>query len=311
MKNFASLTQITVFARIAELGSLSAAARELNITPSAVSKSLSQLEERLGVLLVKRTTRSLMLTESGKIILERANAIIADIDTTLDAAQQFGRPDGRLNITASLAFGSKQLSVVLGRYFDRYPGVTANIALDDRCVDLAEEEYDIALRITAGTDWGYAARKLAPIHWVYCASSSYLDTHTPINVPDDIVDHTCLVYPAMMVDKAWTFRRGSETHYVEVKPRLTSNSSMALMEAALNGQGVACLPTYVVSRELLNGNLKVILPEYRCAIVHTLYAMYYRSRYARPLIRTFIDFIVEDFGEVPPWDRPLAALLQS
>jgi len=309
MKNFASLTQITVFARIAELGSLSAAARELNITPSAVSKSLAQLEERLGVLLVKRTTRSLTLTDSGKIILERANAIIADIDTTLDAAQQFGRPDGLLKITSSLAFGSRQLPSVLGRYFAQYPSVRASIALEDRCVDLAEEAYDIALRITAGTDWGLAARRLAPIHWVYCASPAYLQNHDTIVKPDDIHQHACLVYPTMTLDKSWTFRRGDETHYIPVQGKLTSNSSMALREAAVDGQGIACLPTYVVSKDILDGSLQLVLPEYKCAIVHTLYAMYYRSKYSKPLIRSFIDFMVEDYGDVPPWDRELSDYL--
>lgn len=306
MKNFASLTQITVFARIAELGSLSAAARELDISPSAVSKSLAQLEEHLGVLLVKRTTRSLTLTESGKIILEKANSIIADLDTALDAAKQFGRPDGLLKLTSSLAFGSKQLPLLLASYFERFPAVRANVALDDRCVDLAEEEYDIALRITAGTHWGHAARKLAPIHWVYCASGGYLDRHPEIRRPDDIYDHPCLVYPAMTLDKAWTFRKDNETHYVEVKARLTSNSSVALLEAALEGQGVACLPTYVAAKEISSGKLRIVLPEYKCAVVHTLYAMYYRSKYAKPLIRSFIDFIVEHYGEIPPWDRQLA-----
>ncbi|VVE08928.1 LysR family transcriptional regulator [Pandoraea terrae] len=118
LKHLAAFTQITVFVRIAEQGSMSAAARELNLSPSAVSKSLAQLEERRGVLLVKRTTRSLTPTDSGRIIFERANDILSDLETTLDAARQTKSPEGNLRVTCSMAFGSKQLTPIVGRYLD-------------------------------------------------------------------------------------------------------------------------------------------------------------------------------------------------
>ncbi|SAL02940.1 LysR family transcriptional regulator [Caballeronia calidae] len=186
LKSFATLTQITVFVRIGELGSLSAAARELNLSPSAVSKSLAQLEERLGVLLVKRTTRSLTLTETGRIMFERANAILSEIDTTLDEARQSQRIKGTLRLTCSIAFGSRQLTPILSRYLDVQSEVDANISLDDHCVNLAEENFDVAIRITSNTDSTYAARKLAMIHWAYCASPDYLSSHGAIEEPDDL-----------------------------------------------------------------------------------------------------------------------------
>ncbi|WP_225934589.1 LysR family transcriptional regulator [Cupriavidus sp. EM10] len=153
MKSFATLTQMTVFARIAESGSLSAAARDLHLSPSAVSKSLAQLEERLGVLLVKRTTRSLTLTEGGRLFLERATSILSDVENTLDTARQFGHPHGNLKLSSSIAFGTKQLTNIVGRYLEAYPEVNANIILDDRYVNLSEENFDVALRITADTHW--------------------------------------------------------------------------------------------------------------------------------------------------------------
>lgn len=305
MKSFATLTQISVFVRIAELGSLSAAARDLNLSPSAVSKSLAQLEERLGVLLVRRTTRSLTLTDSGRVIFERANAIITDVETTIDAARQSRRPEGNLRVTCSMAFGAEQLTPIMSRYLDAHPLVNTHVSLDDRCVNLAEENFDIAIRITADTDSGYAARKLAMIHWVYCASDSYLKNHPKIASPDDLVDHQCLVYPSMTVNGAWTFRQRDQTRHIEIRPRLTSNSSLSVRSAALQGHGVACLPTYLVSADIIRGDLKVVVPEYRAAMSHTLYAMYYRSKYASALIRSFIDFVVDDLGTIPPWDLAL------
>ncbi|WP_249189700.1 LysR family transcriptional regulator [Burkholderia ambifaria] len=305
MKNFASLTQMTIFVRIAELGSLSAAARDLNLSPSAVSKSLAQLEDRLGTLLIKRTTRSLTLTDAGRAIFARAGAILTDIETTLDVAREGQLPEGILRLTCSLAFGCKQLTPILGRYLGAHPDVAATIALDDRLANLAEENYDIAVRITGNTDSGYAARKLATIHWVYCASPRYVENHAEICAPDDLMNHTCLVYPAMTVNGAWTFRHHDQIRHIQVDARLTSNSSLALREAAIDGLGVACLPTYLVSADIIRGDLKLVVPQYKAAISHTLYAMYYRSKYANALIRSFIDFVVADIGEVAPWDRAM------
>ena len=301
MKNIASLTQVSVFVRIVELGSLSAAARELNLTPSAVSKSLAQLEHRLGMLLVKRTTRSLKLTDAGKVIYERANAIVQDVEDTLDAARQLQNCEGSLRITSSIAFGAKQLPRLVAAYMAANPAIDVNISLDDRCVNLAEENYDIALRITSGTDWGYAARKLAPIKWVYCASPRYLDRYGLVRRPQDVLNRDCLVYPAMTMSGNWVFD-GPESVHVKVRPKLVSNSSLALREAALAAVGIACLPTYLVADDIAEGKLVTVAPDYRCAISHELYAMYYRSRFVNPVVRSFIDFLVEFLKDGGSWE---------
>ncbi|MEM5312556.1 LysR family transcriptional regulator [Paraburkholderia sp. JHI869] len=309
MKSFASLTQITVFVRIAELGSLSAAGRELELSPSAISKNLSQLEEHLGVLLVKRTTRSLTLTDSGRVIFERASGILADLETTLDAARHSKNLQGNLRLTCSMAFGAKQLTPVLGRYLDAHSEVSASISLDDRLTNLVEENFDVAVRITSRTDSSYAARKLATIHWVYCAAPGYLDANESIHKPADIRRHRCLTHPAMTTEGAWTFRGKNDSQTVTIRSVLDSNSSLALHEAALQGKGVACLPTYVVASDILKGALQIVLPEYCPAETHTLYAMYYRTKYANALVRSFIDFVVDDIGRIPPWDRELGEVV--
>ncbi|WP_277401662.1 LysR family transcriptional regulator [Achromobacter xylosoxidans] len=197
MRNFATLTQMMVFVKIAESRSLSAAGRELSLSPSAVSKTLAQLEARLGVLLVKRTTSSLTLTESGQIFLQRATALLADVDGAMDCVRQFGKPEGELKLTSSIAFGSMQLASLLGKFLEFNPKVKADLILDDRYVKLKEEDFDIALRITSNQDWDYAGRPLASIRWIYCASPVYLERHRPIEEPEDISRHDCLIYPTM------------------------------------------------------------------------------------------------------------------
>ena len=310
MRSLAALNQLSVFVRIAELGSLSAAGRELNLSPSAVSKRLSQLEERLGMLLIKRTTRSLTLTDSGRILFERANDILSDVENTIDAARQLQRPEGELRVTCSLAFGTEQLMPLMGRYLQANPEVNANVSLNDKHVNLAEENFDIAMRITTESDSAYAARKLAVIHWVYCASPEYLADHKQVESPECLAEHDCLVYPGMTSNGgAWSFVRDDQVRHVGVRARLISNSSLALRRAALQGQGVACLPTYLVSQDLMRGDLSLIAPEYRSAISHTLYAMYYRSKFSNALVRSFIDFVVDDLGPVAPWDRDLKDLI--
>jgi DNA-binding transcriptional LysR family regulator len=309
MKSFASFTQITVFVRIAELGSLAAAARELELSPSAVSKSLAQLEEHLGVLLVKRTTRSLTLTDSGRVIFERASGILAELEMTLDAARHSKNLQGNLRLTCSMAFGTKQLTPVVGRYLDAHSAVNISIMLDDRLTNLVEESFDVAVRITSRTDASYAARKLATIHWVYCAAPGYLDANEPIRKPSDIQRHRCLTHPAMTSEGAWTFRNRSDSQRVAIRSVLDSNSSLALHEAALQGKGVACLPTYLVASDIVKGSLRPVVSEYCPAATHTLYAMYYRTKYANALVRSFIDFVVDDIGRTPPWDKELAEVV--
>ncbi|GAB3628125.1 LysR family transcriptional regulator [Pandoraea terrae] len=148
-------------------------------------------------MLIMRTTRSLKLTEHGRVIFDRASAILADVEMTLDAARQFTRPEGVLHMTGSIAFGSGRLADLISRYLMQYPKVDVRVSLEDRIVNLAEEEIDVALRITAGTQWNLPARRLAPIRWVYCAAPSYLQEHGGTTDPRDVAGRECLVYPAM------------------------------------------------------------------------------------------------------------------
>ncbi len=309
MKSFASLPQLMVFAKIAETNNLSKAAKELNITPSAVSKSLALLEQRMGILLVKRTTRSVQLTEQGKAFFERVSTILTDVEAALDETNSFkSHPEGTLRLTCSIAFGCTRLMRFVGRYMEEYPNVNVHVTLDDRHANLNEEKFDIALRITETTNWAYSARKLAPIHWVYCASPTYLGNHGIPETPEDLLTqpgYRCLVYPAMTSHGAWTYWHDGNLQEVKVHGALECNSSLALLAAALDHKGIACLPTYVASCHILNGGLKILFPSFRSASGHMLYAMYFQNRYKNPIIRSFIDFLVAEISPVPPWDATL------
>ncbi len=204
-----------------------------------------------------------------------------------------------------MAFGSTQLTPLVGRYLDCHPKASASVALEDKLTNLVEDNFDLAIRITASTDANYAARKLALIRWVYCAAPAYLGASAAIRSPRDLTRHRCLIYPMMMADGSWTFLGNEDFQRVPVTPTLECNSSLGLREAAISGHGIACLPTYLVADDIVRGRLCIVLPQYRSAIAHTLYAMYYRSKYANSLVRSFIDYLVNEIGETPPWDAAL------
>ena len=279
----------------------------MHLTPSAVSKSISQLEEQMGVLLVKRTTRSVVLTERGQEFYLRVSGIVNDLKEAIGEVQNFkSQPKGTLRLTCSIAFGCSQLTQVVNSYMEKNPLVDIHISLNDQIINLNEENFDIALRITSTTNWNFAARNLAPIRWVYCASPGYLANNYCLEKPEDLYMHRCLVYPIMTQNGAWTFADSDGIQQeIKVNGRLVCNSSLALRAAAVDGQGVVCLPTYIASQALLSGELKRVLSNHNAVQTHTLYAMYYHSRYQNPIIRSFIDHLVRSWSPEPPWDKVL------
>ncbi|RWK43142.1 LysR family transcriptional regulator [Mesorhizobium sp.] len=306
MRSLGSISQIISFAKIAETGSLSKAARELNLTPSAVSKSLSQLEERLDVLLVRRTTRSLSLTEQGYAFFNHAQVLLEEIERAAEETSRFRTElHGTLRVTSSIAFGLSQLQPILGRYMSTHPNIKVVLDLNDRFVNLAEEQYDVAVRVTSAKDWNYGARELAPVRWIYCAAPEYIAKNGEPASPLELTDHKCLVYPAMMPNGVWTFRDGSRLQEVKVKPVMVCNSSSAILQAAWGALGVACLPTYVASQSIADGRLVPILPHLRAAVSHTLYAMYFESKHSNPLVRSLLDFLSREIARAPSWDTAI------
>lgn len=290
-RKIGSLTQLNVLVKIVEAGSLSQAARELNLTPSAVSKNLSQLEDQLGTVLLKRTTRNISLTDNGRIILERAESILEEIDNAFEISQSFQKPEGTLRLTCSVALGYSKIYHLVSEYQKAWPDVKVSVNLDDRITNLNEEDFDIALRITSNNEWTYSTDCIGEIQWFYCASPDYLATCDPITTPYDLTKHQCLVYPAMTYSGKWVFKSACDEIIVDIVPSIACNSSLFLLKCALSGKGVVCLPNYLANEQLKNSKLINILPEYNALIQHKLYALSIKSRHRNPMVITFLDFL--------------------
>lgn len=303
--NYAIFRQLEIFIKVVECNGFSAAALKLNLTPSSVSRSISQLEEHLGIVLLKRTTRNLILTEPGKYLLFRAQHLLADLDDSLVNTASFrSHPQGQLKITCSIAFGVTHLMRLYSDYREINPDVRLSVDLNDQSVNLNEENIDIALRITAHPPSNFALRKICKINWVYCASRRYLERRGLPKSMEDLEGHDCLINPN--VSDNWQFVDG-DGRSLKINSIVEVNSTLGLLQAALHHQGIVNLPTYMLGDYIANGELIPILLEH-VAKEHEyhLFALYHPGHYQDPKVRSFIDFIVEKISSAPAWDDWMA-----
>ncbi|MBK0030946.1 LysR family transcriptional regulator [Erwinia sp. S43] len=286
------LNQFQIFIKIAETGNLSRAARELGLTPSAVSKSLSQLESITGNLLINRESRPFQLTLDGRRILQLAQRVIADIESIADGSRVPGMQGETLRISCSVAFGCTHIPTLSSDFQARYPGIGINVMLDDRFINLDREDIDVAFRITSeAATQNEDAEQLMDIRWFYCASPEYLRCHPPITVPADLRFHHCLVYPQMTHDGKWMFRHHTRSETVAVTPHLSCNSSLLLLQRALLHGGVACLPDYLACHYINSGKLVRVLSDYDPGVTHRLQARVRHSARDNKTLNLFLAFI--------------------
>src|SRR5688572_19790588 len=298
-----ALQELTVFSRIVGTGSLSAAARELAMSPAVVSRRLAALEARLGVQLINRTTRSLHLTDEGAAYLETCNRILSEIQEA-DAAVSAGRaePRGVLRVALPASFGNQHVAPLIPRFAARYPDVQIALSLSDRNVNVVEEGFDLAIRIADLADSSLAARKLAPNRRVVCASPAYLARHGEPRTPEDLARHNCLATDFAM---SWDYRGpDGRAGSARVAGRYACDNWEVLREWALQGLGVALKSTWDVRRHLEDGSLVSLLPGYTFATDVAIYAVYPHRRHLPAKTRAFIEFLAESFGPEPYWDRP-------
>lgn len=297
---------LEVFVRVTDAKSLSGAAKSLGLSKSAVSKQLARLEAALGARLLNRTTRRLSLTEAGATAYQHGLRIAEEI-TALKAglAGLHERPSGLLRVSAPVAFGNLHLSGMLPEFQRRFPGVDVVLSLNDRYVDIADEGFDVVVRLTSQPADNVVARALARVRYVLCAAPAYLQLHSTPYSPPALAEHNCLVFGSSPGSKAWTFALGEHIQDIEVRGHLVMNSSEALRAAALDAGGIALLPTYAVSDDLRKGSLVRLLSEFEISGVlgSHIYAVYLPNRYLMPKVRVFIDFLVEALSAPPPWDR--------
>lgn len=299
---------IEVFVRVARAGSFSAAARELDQTPSAVSKQIGRLEDRLGARLFDRTTRRVRLTEVGTAFFDRCARIVAEMDEAEQAVSQLhGAPRGLLKLNVPVAFGRLHVARSLPEYQSRHPEVRIDLTLNDRFVDLVEEGIDIAVRIGELTDSSLMARRLAPNRRIICGSPDYLARAGMPEGPEDLARHNCVVYTYRASRNDWHLVPAGETgrggeQVVQVAGNLESNNAEALRTAVLAGAGLALLPLWLVGQDLRTGQLVQALPDYQ-APDSAIYAVYPPGRHLSAKVRSFIDFLVERFGGKDAWWR--------
>jgi DNA-binding transcriptional LysR family regulator len=291
-----------MFMTVVSKGSFSKAADQLDTSPANVTRYINDLEGYLGCRLLNRSSRKLSLTESGEALFERCKSILAEIaETEALVSSAAVQPRGRLRINAPLSFGILHLAPLWPEFIRRYPELELDIALIDRVVDIVEEGYDLAIRISRAGSTNHAARKLASSHNVLCAAPAYLKRCGTPQTPADLKDHECITY--IYSGDEWSFTDSAgKSHQVKVKGKVHTNNGDTARAMALSGSGIIWQPTFLIGADLASGALVPLLPDYKLPDIDVL-AMYPSRRHLSVKVRVMIDFLVEAFAGTAPWDR--------
>lgn len=291
------------FIRVVETGSISAAAVRLEVAKSAVSRRLKELEEHLGVELFHRTTRRMNLTDTGRAFYHQTVRILDDVyEAELSASQAHGKLKGSLKVALPSSFGVLHMGSAINEFRHIHPQIEFDLDFSDRQVDLIQEGFDLAIRIASLPDSSLIARHLAPIQHVLCASPEYITKHGTPESPEDLHNHQCLVYSLLPDYKTWTFTdKNNQVKKVTINPLIKASVGEFLCNAAIDGQGIVFLPTFIVYKEIENRRLLPLLNEYIPWQVDA-YAIYPQTRHLSQRVRAFVDFLVKRFAGVPYWD---------
>jgi DNA-binding transcriptional LysR family regulator len=289
-------SDLTFFAALAKAGSLSATAREFDVTPSAASKWLSQLELRLGVRLVNRTTRRISLTGEGEVFLAEGRRILAEIDELEQTiASSRAAPKGLLKVNATLGFGRSYIAPALSKFAREYPDLEVQLLLTDRPLNLAEESVDVGIRFGEPPDARVVARRIAANRRRIFAAPAYLKKHGRPQVPNDLARHNCLIL--RQDDTAyglWRFNRGKDSQTVKVRGDMSSNDGEVVLNWALDGHGILMRSEWDAAKYLRSGRLEVLLDEYELPSAD-IYAIYSQKQNLAAKVRVFLEFLIRHF----------------
>ena len=292
-------SDMAAFVRIVETGGLAPAARDLGLTPSAMSKQLGRLEARLGVRLLTRTTRRIGLTPEGEIYLARARDILSLIEAAeQDVTAGRGHPGGLLRVNTGTAFARHRLIPVLPAFFERYPAITLDLTVTDRRVDLVAEQVDVLLRTGPLGDSSLIARKIAEGRRVICAAPSYLERRGMPAAPEELLAHDCLVLRGLARLTAWPFRSATGLQTLTVHGVATTDSAEALRDMALAGLGIIRVSAFIVARDIAEGRLVPLLEELHVSEDVPVWAVTAPGRHRLPRVRVFVDFLA---GRAADW----------
>ncbi|MFM0245866.1 LysR family transcriptional regulator [Paraburkholderia sediminicola] len=302
------LRAFEVFVTVVSRGSFTRAADALDTSPANVTRYVNELEAHLGTRLLNRTSRKLSLTEGGETLYARCKSILDDVAETEGLVSSASvEPRGRLRINAPVSFGILHLAPLWPEFMRKYPRVELDVSLIDRVVDIVEEGYDLAIRISRAGSTSHAARKLATSRNILCASPAYLARYGYPAAPADLVEHRCIGYAYAATGNEWQLIDSErKTHAVKVNYHMHTNNGDTARAAALAGQGVIWQPTFLIGNDLRAGTLIQLLPDYRLPDIDVL-ALYPSRRHLSAKIRAVVDFLVDAFGGVPPWDRTEAS----
>ncbi len=294
---------MAIFARVVEAGSFAEAARRMATSRSAVSKAVAKLEKEFGARLLNRTTRYLSLTEIGAAVSEHCSRMVSEAEQAEKLVDSLTtEPRGLLRVSASVAFGTLHIAPALAVFLSRYPEIRIDMTITDRWIDLAEEGYDIAIRVIGDPPPNWVARKLAPVRRKLCATPGYFGQRGTPQSPADLVHHNCLDYTRSGEQGHWRFTGPEGEISIPVNGPLHVDDDEALSQAVLGGLGIGLLPTFIIGRDLQSGKLQAALSEY-IPVERHVYAMYLPTRHLPSKVRVFIDFLVAHIGTDPYWDR--------
>lgn len=301
------LQAMEIFVEVARLRSFSEAGRRLGLTRAMVSKCIMQLESRLDARLLYRSTREVSLTDAGQAYL---GPCIATVEQAREAARAISPAGaelaGPLRIQAPSSFGSEWLADAVARFSLRHPLLRASLFVDDALLDPIRHGFDLTIRVGGIPDTsGLSLRRLAPCRGVLCASPAYLEQWGMPRTPDELLAHQCLHFSHLTDGTSWHFAKGAEHTTVKVSAGFTANNGLVLHQAALRGLGIVYSTTFLAWRNLIDGSLVRVLPDWELPL-NDLTALYPSGRQLSPKVRALIDFLVEEYQPVPPWDAALA-----
>ncbi len=296
------LQALRVFSSAATTKSFTITADRLNLSPPMVSRYIAALEESIGARLFNRTTRSITLTEAGTDYLHRITNILNALDEADTLVQQHEEVKGTLRISAPASLGESQLMKLIISFMQKHPSVRIELNLDNRHVNLVEENFDLAIRITHEVDPGLIARKLCICQAVLCAAPTYLEKHGHPASLKELTNHECLIFPNFQ-RQSWQFKHDNHIEEVEVHGKLQINNIDALVKAAIAGLGITHQPTFMVSELIRKRKLQIVTIPHYFFLSPTIYAVYPSREYLPLKVRAFIEALIAWVTPIPPWDK--------
>lgn len=294
--NLSLLPDLALFVQIVEQGSFSAVARQAGATPSAISRSVSRLEQEMGCKLLHRTTRKLRLSEPGKTVYEHALEMLESARLAIDSASSTQAvAQGKLTLSVPKAVGRFAIHPLMLEFFTRYPQVDVCLRLEDRVLDFIDDDIDLALRITPTPSPGLHGKPLMTISHVICATPGYLEQYGKPRTPQDLRDHSCISLGETPADARWKFRRGGKTETIQTHGRYAANHTAVRLDAVKQNLGIGSLPLFTAREALARGEIVQVLPEWEFISSYSgqLWLLWSGNKHMPARMRAMIDYLSE------------------